>query len=71
MIHYLKSKDEKLKFKADIGCKHPKREKNITPQISIGCNGECDDCEYGNVSLEMKISDFVELIHRADCTYVE
>lgn len=65
MTHYLRSKDGILDVKVEMGCKHPDIKNNSTE--SIGCNGECESCNYGNA--ELSIKDFLELARRANCIY--
>lgn len=37
MKHYLKSKDDEIKYAVDMYCEHPNMKNNNTE--SIGCNG--------------------------------
>ena len=65
MKHYLKNKEGDVKYTVDMYCDHPNMVGNST--ASVGCDGECEHCEYGVAQLSLK--DFYKIIRYANIDF--
>lgn len=67
MKHYLKSKDDEIKYAVDMYCEHPNMKNNNTE--SIGCNGACSECKYGMATLSLK--DFFKIMKYTKIDFIQ